>query len=165
VDAAEVFGPQKGASPEQVEILRHRLEDLAESYRGRGVDVATLTGSGAAGGLGGGLALLGAALVPGFDVVAEAVGLHDRLGRADVVVTGEGRLDASSWSGKVVGGVRGLARRAGIPVIVVAGTVGPGGPVRGLEVVDLSGRYGEARSLADPAGCVTDAVRQALNHL
>jgi glycerate kinase len=165
VDAAEIFGPQKGASPAQIVVLRRRLEELAGRYRARGTDVAGLAGSGAAGGLGGGLALLGATLVPGFDVVAGAVGLKDRLSAADLVVTGEGRLDASSWSGKVVGGVRGLARRAGIPVLVVAGTVGPGGTVRGLEVVDLSGRYGEKRSLADPAGCVADAVREALNHL
>ena len=65
----------------------------------------------------------------------------------------------------MVGGVRDLARRAGIPLLVVAGTVGPGGAVRGLEVVDLSARYGEARSLADPAGCVADAVTEALGHL
>jgi glycerate kinase len=165
VDAAEIFGPQKGASPEQIVVLRRRLEELAERYRDRGTDVAGLAGSGAAGGLAGGLALLGATLVPGFDLVAEAVDLGPRLGRADLVVTGEGCVDASSWSGKVVGGVRGLARRAGIPILVVAGSVGPGGTVRGLEVVDLSGRYGEKRSLADPAGCVTDAVVEALHHL
>jgi len=166
VDAATVFGPQKGATPDQVLVLRRRLEDLAERYRSRsGLDVASLPSAGAAGGLGGGLAVLGARLVPGFDVVAGAVALGDRLSRSDVVVTGEGRLDASSWAGKVVGGVRGLARRAGIPVFVVAGTVGPGGPVRGLEVVDLSARYGESRSLSDPAGCVADAVTEALGHL
>ncbi len=165
VDAAEVFGPQKGATPAQVEVLRRRLEDLLARYRHRGMDVAGLAGAGAAGGLGGGLAVLGARLVPGFDLVAGTVGLAERLGRADLVITGEGRLDSSSWAGKVVGGVRGLARRAGTPLLVVAGTVGPGGSLRGLEVVDLSGRYGEKRSLADPAGCVTDAVREALRHL
>jgi glycerate kinase len=165
VEAAEVFGPQKGATPDQVVVLRTRLEELAETYRRRGVDVTSLVGSGAAGGLGGGLALLGARLVPGFEVVADALDLKQRLGRADLVVTGEGRLDASSWAGKVVGGVRGLARRSGTPLLVVAGTVGAGGAVRGLEVVDLSGRYGEKRSLSDPAGCVADAVREALHHL
>jgi glycerate kinase len=166
VDAAAVFGPQKGATPDQVDLLRARLEELVERYRARyGLDVSTLPGAGAAGGLAGGLAALGARLVPGFDVVADAVDLRARLHRADMVVTGEGRLDSSSWSGKVVGGVRDLARRAGIPILVVAGSLGPGGAVRGLEVVDLSGRYGETRSLADPAGCVTDAVREALRHL
>jgi len=166
VDAAAVFGPQKGASPDQVAQLRRRLEELVVSYRARSaLDLATLPAAGAAGGLAGGLAVLGARLVPGFDVVAGAVGLGARIAGADLVVTGEGRLDASSWAGKVVGGVRGLVRRVGIPLLVVAGTVGPGGTVRGLEVVDLSGRYGEARSLADPAGCVTDAVGEALRHL
>ena len=166
VDAAASFGPQKGATPDQVEILRHRLEDLAVSYRARsGLDLTSLTSAGAAGGLGGGLAVLGATLVPGFDVVAGAVDLLARLARADLVITGEGRLDASSWSGKVVGGVRLLARRTGVPVLVVAGAVGPGGSVRGLEVLDLSARYGQARSLDDPAGCVADAVGEALNHL
>jgi glycerate 2-kinase len=166
VDAAEIFGPQKGASPDQILLLRRRLEDLVDRYRARSdLDLSSLPAAGAAGGLAGGLAVLGARLVPGFDVVAAAVGLKDRLGVADLVVTGEGRLDASSWSGKVVGGVRDLARRAGIPVVVVAGAVGPGGTVRGLEVVDLTGRYGETRSLADPAGCVADAVREALGHL
>jgi len=166
VDAAAMFGPQKGATPDQVDVLRRRLEDLADRYRSRsGLDVASLPSAGAAGGLGGGLAVLGARLVPGFAVVAEAVDLGVRLARSDVVVTGEGRLDASSWAGKVVGGVRDLTRRAGTPLLVVAGAVGPGGAVRGLEVVDLSGRYGEKRSLADPAGCVADAVTEALNHL
>ncbi len=163
VDAAVVFGPQKGASSDQVQVLRARLEDLAQRYRARdGIDVAALPGSGAAGGLGGGLAVLGARLVPGFAVVADAVGLEARLARADLVVTGEGRLDASSWSGKVVGGVRRLADRAGIPVLVVAGTVGPGGAVDGLMVVDLTARFGSDRALADPAGCVAEAVGEAL---
>jgi glycerate 2-kinase len=163
VEAAAVFGPQKGATPEQVVLLTHRLEDLARRYSARsGLDLATLAGAGAAGGLGGALAVVGARLVPGFDVVADAVGLAARLARADRVVTGEGSLDSSSWSGKVVGGIRALADRAGIPLLVVAGTVGPGGSVPGLEVVDLTARYGEKRSLSDPAGCVTEAVRGAL---
>jgi glycerate kinase len=166
VDAAEIFGPQKGATPDQVAVLTRRLEDLAVIYRDRsGLDIAALPASGAAGGLGGGLAVLGARLVPGFDVVAAAVDLKVRLSRADLVVTGEGRLDASSWAGKVVGGVRALTRRAGTPLLVLAGTVGPGGAVRGLDVVDLSIRYGEARALADPAACVADAVAEALGHL
>jgi glycerate kinase len=163
VEAAAVFGPQKGATPDQVVLLTGRLEDLARRYSARsGLDLATLAGAGAAGGLGGALAILGARLVPGFEVVADAVDLAARLARVDRVVTGEGSLDASSWSGKVVGGIRALADRAGIPLLVVAGTVGPGGPVPGLDVVDLTARYGENRSLSDPAGCVTEAVREFL---
>jgi glycerate kinase len=163
VDAARLFGPQKGASPAEVATLQRRLETLAGRYRARfGIDVTALTGAGAAGGLGGGLAALGARLVPGFDVVAEALALERRLAAADLVVTGEGRLDASSWSGKVVSGVCALGRRTGTAVLVVAGTVGPGGAVPGLEVVDLTARYGEARALADPAAWVAESVRELL---
>jgi glycerate 2-kinase len=165
VQAAEIFGPQKGADPDQVAALTGRLHELAATYRARGTDVDSLVGAGAAGGLAGGLAVVGAQLVPGFQVVAAAVDLKARLGPVDLVITGEGRLDSSSWAGKVVGGVRDLARRAGTALLVVAGSVGPGGSARGLEVIDLTGRYGEARSRADPAGCVADAVREALHHL
>ena len=106
VEAAERFGPQKGASQREVALLRRRLEELAEEYRRRyGLDVAGRAGSGAAGGLAGGLAALGAHLVPGFEVVADAVGLASRLGPAALVLGAEGRLDASSWDGKVVDGL------------------------------------------------------------
>ena len=88
-----------------------------------GVDVRDLAGSGAAGGLAGGLAALGARLVPGFDLVADAIGLDDRIEGADLVVTGEGFLDEQSFEGKVVGGVLELAAEAGVPVLVVAGEV------------------------------------------
>ena len=105
-DAAKVFGPQKGASAAQVALLTRRLTMLADRYRARtGVDVAQLTGAGAAGGLAGGLAAIGAELAPGFEVVAEAVGLEAAFDGAYLVVTGEGRLDPSSLAGKVVGGV------------------------------------------------------------
>jgi glycerate 2-kinase len=163
VEAARRFGPQKGASPEQVEVLSRRLEELAVLYRERsGRDVGALPGSGAAGGLGGGLVVAGARLVPGFEVVAEAVGLDERLSRADLVLTGEGRLDASSWVGKVVGGVRDRARQAKRPVLVVAGTVAPGEVAPDLAVVDLSVRFGAAAALADPVGCVAVAVGEEL---
>jgi glycerate kinase len=104
--AAERYGPQKGASPAQVALLTRRLEQLVGVYEDRtGVDVSELEGAGAAGGLAGGLAAIGARLEPGFDVVAQAAGLEDALDGADLVVTGEGKLDISSFEGKVVGGV------------------------------------------------------------
>jgi glycerate kinase len=122
---ASRFSAQKGATSAQVELLARRLAQLAETYLQRtGVDVRELAGSGAAGGLPGGLAAIGAKLEPGFDVVAEAVGLEAHLESADLVVTGEGRLDATSFLGKVVGGVlewagdSGVLRRA-----VIAGQV------------------------------------------
>ena len=114
VDAAVVFAPQKGASPAQVELLRARLEQLVVRYRDEfGVDVSELDGAGAAGGLAGGLAALGGRLVSGFELVAEHVDLEERACTADVVVTGEGHLDAQSLDGKVVGGVCRLAARDG----------------------------------------------------
>jgi glycerate kinase len=105
LDAARVYGPQKGASGAQVALLGRRLQRLAEQYEARtGVDVRVVEGGGAAGGLAGALAALGATLEPGFDVVAGAAGLGDALDGASIVVTGEGRLDRTSLAGKVVGG-------------------------------------------------------------
>jgi glycerate kinase len=125
LDAATVFASQKGASEAQVALLTRRLASLAEQYEHRtGVDVRALPGAGAAGGLAGGLAAIGAELEPGFDVVADAVGLEDALDGADLVMTGEGRLDATSFAGKVVGGVLEWATDAGVPrVAVIAGQV------------------------------------------
>src|SRR5438874_13087827 len=122
VEAAEAFAPQKGATPAQVALLRRRLERLAQVYeRDYDVDVRAIPGSGAAGGLAGGLAVLGAHLVPGFDVVSDALSLPERMVDVDLVVTGEGFLDAQSFGGKAVGGVVELAREADVPILVVAG--------------------------------------------
>ena len=122
LDAAAVFAPQKGATPAQVALLSRRLERLAQVYEDdHGIDVRPLVGGGAAGGLAGGLAAVGAALVPGFELVAEAVDLAERMEGADLVVTGEGFLDEQSFHGKAVGGVVGLAAEVGVPVLVVAG--------------------------------------------
>jgi glycerate kinase len=168
VDAAGRFAPQKGADPTQVLVLYDRLVALAASYRDAfGVDVASLRGAGAAGGLAGGLATIGARLVPGIEVVADALGLAERMAGVDVVVTGEGRLDATSWSGKVVGGVVRTAASARVPVLVVAGSAEGGdtaavGP--SVQVVDLSDRFGRDRALADPTACVAEAVAMALAH-
>ena len=106
VDAAHVFAPQKGATAAQVKLLSRRLESIAATYRDRlGFEVHDLEHGGAAGGLAGGLAAVGARLEPGFDVVGDIVGLDDALDGADLVITGEGKLDATSLVGKVVGGV------------------------------------------------------------
>jgi glycerate kinase len=125
LDAAKVFGPQKGATAAQVALLTRRLERLAEVYRQRtGRDVLTLEHAGAAGGLAGGLAALGARLEPGFEVVARAAGFEAALEGADLVVTGEGRFDRTSLEGKVTGGVLEWAGSEGVPLrAVVAGQV------------------------------------------
>jgi glycerate kinase len=123
LDAARVYGPQKGATDAQIELLTRRLASVADTYRARtGVDVTQIEGAGAAGGLAGGLAALGARLEPGFDVVAQAAGLEEALDGAVLVVTGEGKTDATSFEGKLVGGVLEWASELGIPArAVIAG--------------------------------------------
>jgi glycerate kinase len=152
LDAADVFAPQKGATPEQVALLRERLA---------GLDVPDLPGAGAAGGLAGGLAALGASLRPGFGLVAEHVGLDERLAGADLAVTAEGRLDATSFRGKVVGGVLSHASRGGVPALVVAGEIDAGysSAARAISLVE---RCGRERAFADAAGCVEEVVAEAL---
>jgi glycerate 2-kinase len=120
VDAAVAFALQKGADASQVAELTDRLARLADTYATRARDIRSLAGSGAAGGLAGGLAAIGAELQPGFDLVADVVGLGPALAGADAVVTGEGRLDATSLDGKVVGGVLSLA--GGTPAAVLCGS-------------------------------------------
>jgi glycerate kinase len=126
--AARVYGPQKGATPEMVVRLERNLTRFARIVaRDLGVEVAEVPGGGAAGGLGAGLkAFLGAELVPGAEVVAEAVGLAEKMAGADLVITGEGKLDGQSAFGKTPVGVAGLAKRRGIPVVALAGALGAG---------------------------------------
>jgi glycerate 2-kinase len=159
VDAAEVFAPQKGASPAQVALLKRRLERLAQAYRDEyGVDVTAITGAGAAGGLAGGLAAVGAELVSGFELVADEMELFDRVEKADLVLTGEGFLDTESFAGKVVGGVASLGAEADVPVIAVVGEVFDDAGHRLDGVLELVERFGRERSMADPASCIEDAV-------
>jgi glycerate kinase len=162
VEAADLFAGQKGASSAQIALLRRRLERLAQVYLDEhGVDVRDLEGGGAAGGLAGALAAVGAALIDGFDLVADEVGLDDALEGADLVVTGEGFLDAQSFEGKVVGGVAERAAAAGVPVVVVAGEVYDDAGAR-IEAISLVDRFGEARARDDPAACVDEVVRERL---
>jgi glycerate kinase len=160
VEAARVFGPQKGAGPDDVAELERRLERLAERYRdARGVDVRKLPGAGAAGGLAGGLAAHGARLVPGAALVADVVGLRDALQDASLVLTGEGRVDATSFAGKVVGHVLDEARPLGVPVAIVAGDAERGvtpEEIRCLTLVELGGSL--ERALEDAARLAADAA-------
>lgn len=164
VDAAKTFAPQKGASPAQVALLERRLQRMAQELEAiGGVDVRALAGAGAAGGLAGALGAIGASLVPGFDVVADALDLADRVAAADLVVTGEGLLDEQSFSGKAVGGVAALATAAGVPVVAVVGDADPDVEVPpGVEVVSLVARAGDQRARAEAAACLTEAVAALL---
>jgi len=158
IDAAEVFAPQKGASPAQVQLLRRRLERLAQVYLDDyGVEVREVACGGAAGGLAGGLTVHGAKLVSGFDVIADELHLDDVIAEADLVVTGEGFLDAQSFEGKVVGGVVALAAEAGVPVLAVAGEVFDEADAK-MPTVSLVEQFGRDRALTDPAWCIEEAV-------
>jgi glycerate kinase len=125
--AAHVYAPQKGATPAQVAALDEGLRHWAEVLsRDLGADVAQVPGAGAAGGLGAGLlAFCDATLERGVGMVMEVVGLAAALQGADLVLTGEGRLDAQTAFGKTIHGVARLAAEAGVPVIAIAGSVEP----------------------------------------
>ena len=162
LDAAAVFAPQKGATPAQVELLRRRLDRLADVYLSEhGVHVAQLEGAGAAGGLAGGLAAAGAQLVSGFDLIADELEVYDRFEGADLVITAEGFLDAQSFEGKVVGGVAGLAAEAGVPVVAVVGEVFDGCEDR-IETVSLVERFGEDRARTGTVACIDEVVGELL---
>lgn len=128
--ASRVYGPQKGASASDIETLEAALVRYAAVVRrSLGVDIATLPGGGAAGGLAAGLvAFLGAKIESGFEVVAEASRLLERLAAADGVVTGEGRYDSQSLHGKVTGRILELAHKAGKRAAVIAGSASAGEP-------------------------------------
>lgn len=162
VDAAELFAPQKGATPSQVELLRRRLERLVQVYREEhGVDVSDLEGGGAAGGLAGGLAAIGAELVSGFDLVADELDLDEHVEGADLVVTGEGFLDEQSFDGKVVGGVAEMGASFGVPVLAIVGAVYD--DVRApFEVVSLEACFGAERAHEDPLGCIRAVMAERL---
>jgi glycerate kinase len=168
VDAARVFAPQKGASPAQVELLERRLERLVQVYRDEhGVQVDTLEGAGAAGGLAGGLACAGAVLVPGFELVADHLGLDELVEAADLVVTGEGFLDDESFDGKVVGGVAEMGASLGVPVVAVVGECFDDAAAR-IATVSLVEHHGREAALGATEDClersaqlVLDAARRA----
>jgi glycerate kinase len=124
--AARVYGPQKGATPEMVEVLDTGLNHLAAKIHEQlGMEVGELQGGGAAGGLGAGVvAFLGGFLEPGFDLISDQVNLGDHLQWADIVITGEGRMDAQTSYGKTPAGVARQARRLKRPVVAFTGNSG-----------------------------------------
>ncbi|MFJ1784141.1 glycerate kinase [Streptomyces anulatus] len=135
---ARVFGPQKGATPAEVELLSAGLErladvltrDLAPAFApasgAPAIDLRSAPGTGASGGLGAGLAAVGARLLPRYDVLLDGLDLDARLARADFVITAEGALDHQTVRGKIPAEVARRAHASGVPVLVLAGTIGPG---------------------------------------
>ncbi len=158
--ASAVFGPQKGASPAQVQALDAALSCWANVVEQHlGVSARELLGAGAAGGLGFALLALGAHRRAGIDVVADAVGLTARIAAVDLVITGEGSFDASSLTGKVVSGVAARAAGQCVPCLVFAGQVSVGADQAtdaGVGAAySLAAAVGLERALAEPyAGLV-----------
>jgi len=161
-DAANVFGPQKGATPAQIKMLTRRLEQLADRYRTEfDVDVNKIEGSGAAGGIAGMLAALGGKLIPGFDLVADQLDVYDRVAAADLVITGEGHLDAQSFNGKVVGGLAELGAEYGVSVVAIVGIADDDVRDR-IRTWAIAERFGEQRALREPLWCVEQIAGELL---
>jgi len=153
--ASAVFGPQKGASADDVARLDHALSvwaELLQALPGCPPEVAAQPGAGAAGGIGAALLALGGRREMGIGLVRQIVGFDDMLAGADLVVTGEGTLDAQSVRGKVVSGVAAAAAEHGLSCLVLAGQVALGGQEMAAAGVDA------AYSLAEHAGSVAAAM-------
>ena len=168
-DAAKVFAPQKGATSAQVGMLTGRLEQLAQRYeRDYGINVARMPGSGAAGGLAGGLAALGAKLIPGFDIVAEENGFDEAVKEHDIVITGEGLLDDTSFDGKVVGSVFDYAQDAKKRTLAIVGDIDEAmdASLRAeIETISITEMFGADMALQQVLRCVEDATTDVLKKL
>ena len=165
VAAAEVFAPQKGATPAQVNMLTGRLERLAQMYQSDyGTDVRSIAGGGAAGGLAGALVALGGRLLPGFELVADELDLYDRVANAELIITGEGFLDEQSFHGKVVGGMQAMAQRAQRPITAIVGDADPDVADR-IEHVSLVAAFGRDKAMAETQMCIEQAALQLLRTL
>ncbi|HZA26582.1 MAG TPA: glycerate kinase, partial [Actinomycetota bacterium] len=161
--ASAVFGPQKGASEDDVVLLERALGHLAAViHRDLGVDVRHLDGGGAAGGLAAALvAFLGARIRPGFDMVAEVLNIPERLDRADVAVTGEGRFDRQSAGGKAPGRILEMAKEARCRSILIAGEIEEGVRPGADEVYSLAARAGREAAMSRPAELLEEAAADA----
>lgn len=154
--ATAIYGPQKGAGIEERAYLEGFLSQLA--HLAGEPDLTEVPGAGAAGGLGWGLMkFAGATLRPGFDIVADAVGLRERIAEADIVITGEGSLDAQSLEGKGPVGVARLAREFGKQTVAIAGQVSP--------EVRAAGLFDFTVSLADSGVPIEDLIANAAHYV
>ena len=163
---ARVFSPQKGADARTVEALENAMESLADVVAtDLGCDFRNAPGAGAAGGFGFGLmSFCGAKMRSGFEVVAEILGLAERIAASDLVLTGEGRLDDQTLDGKGPAGVAALARRSGKRVLAFAGSIAPEAALDGVfdatcpivdEAIPLDVAMARAAELLERAACRT----------
>jgi glycerate 2-kinase len=163
--ASAIYGPQKGATPEivrELDAALARFADVVEAFVGR--PIRDVPGAGAAGGLGAGLlAFLDARLVSGAELVLRTVRFDERLVGADLVVTGEGRIDRQSGYGKLTGAVAAAARRAGVPVTAVAGSLGQGHERLGLEAIAVASEgVPIAQAMREPLPLIEIAAERLL---
>lgn len=126
--AAVVYGPQKGASQEQIKLLDVGLAHLSRLVQEKvGINIQTLPGAGAAGGLGGGLvAFAGAKIQSGIEAILDMAGFEEKVQWADLIITGEGRIDFQSAYGKVISGIANRANRNSVPVVAIVGSISHG---------------------------------------
>ncbi|MBL1229559.1 glycerate kinase [Enterococcus sp. BWB1-3] len=123
---SRVFGPQKGGDMNTLDEFDKKAHDLSVLFKQKSsIDLSILSGAGAAGGLGGALALLGAELVPGFATISQLIGFEKTILDADLVITGEGKIDGQTGGGKVPLGVAQAAKKIGLPVIAICGSRTP----------------------------------------
>ncbi len=170
--ASAIYGPQKGATPDMVAELDAALTHYAQIIeRDLNASVADIPGAGAAGGLGAGLiAFLHALLRPGAQIVLEAVHLEEQIRTADLVITAEGQIDAQTAYGKTVGAVAGMAKRYGLPVLALAGSLGEQYQVvydLGVDAVAVlpSGPMSLTHAMEHAATLTSDATERALRLL
>ncbi|WDH75448.1 glycerate kinase [Exiguobacterium marinum] len=145
--AAHVFAAQKGAMVEQIQRLDRQLDLLGHKLG----DIADIQGSGAAGGLGAGLLALGGRIISGFDWVAETIGLREASLGADLIITGEGRIDHQSAKGKVPVGVARLGQELDVPVVALAGSVG-------MELGDFANQFAGVFSIQSTCRPLDEAM-------
>lgn len=157
--AAHIFGPQKGAGADEVLSLEAANADWAAQLHTWGHPVADLPGAGAAGGIGAALLALGAVREPGAQIVADRVGFAEQLANADLLITGEGRLDRQTLRGKAVAALAAAAKQVNIPVTCLAGQVQL--PEDALHAAGIAA----AHSLVDHAGSLELALNDAQNQL
>lgn len=164
------YAHQKGVDLRNLDVIESRLANVRRRYlREQGVDVECLERAGAAGGIPGAIAALGGTLISGFDAVADSVGLIDRIGRASLVVTGEGRFDAGSLEGKVTVAMAALVDKRS-ELLVVCGSVEPAAGrmfldrFPGTTLVGLEDRFGTDRSRSDVLECLATVVADHLQH-
>ncbi|RMI74096.1 glycerate kinase [Streptococcus iniae] len=121
---AKIFGPQKGGSPKQIETMDQEAQAFVERVKTcRGLNLQKVAGSGAAGGMGGAIAILGGEILPGFDTIAALLGLEKEMADADLILTGEGKLDGQSKAGKVPVAISRMGQKYQCPTIALCGSV------------------------------------------